>query len=553
MKTAFVKSLVIVSLFLIASAGPARADFRFGKPQSLGPVINTPSYELGATASMDGLELYFSSQRPGGYGDWDIWVSTRQSVNDPWGPPSNLGPTVNSPYKEAFTRLSWDGLTLYFSGIDSMHRPGGLGGADIWMSTRASRADPWGAPVNMGAPINSPANDRSPFLSRNGLTFVFNSDRAGGYGDGDLWMSTRPTVQDPWGAPVNLGPNVNSPYSDFYPALSADGLALFFCSTRASGYGGYDVWMTTRKSAIAPWGSAVNLGPVINSSGIDAPGGLSADLTTLYLTSDRPGTFGTWDVWEAPILPIVDFSGDGTVNIADLLRLIESWGQEDPTIDVGPMPWGDGVVDAADLEVLMSYWGQEIPNPALIAHWKLDETEGTVAADSLGDNDGIVTGVPLWRPKGGQVDGALELDGASFVATKSVLSPSDGPFSIFAWVKGGTPGQVVISQQEGVNWLMADPATGALMTELQSGGRNSKALHSDAIITDGAWHCVGFTWDGSKRTLYVDGIAVAQDTQSDLAGSTGGLNIGAGSTLAPGTFWSGLIDDVWIYKCVVKP
>ena len=91
------------------------------------------------------------------------------------------------------------------------------------------------------------------------------------------------------------------------------------------------------------------------------------------------------------------------------------------------------------------------------------------------------------------------------------------------------------------------------MTELQSGGRNSKVLYSDAVITDGAWHCVGFTWDGSNRTLYVDGIVVAQDTQSGLTGSTGGLNIGAGSTLAPGTFWSGLIDDVRIYSRAVLP
>ncbi len=252
-------------------------------------------------------------------------------------------------------------------------------------------------------------------------------------------------------------------------------------------------------------------------------------------------------------VPSPDFNSDGIVDIADLLRLIQSWGQNDPSVDLAPPPFGDDVVDEHDLEVLMSYWGQEVQDPTLVAHWKLDETDGVIAADSAGTHDGVVLGTPGWHPLDGTVGGALELDGASFVATKSVLNPSDGPFSVFAWVKGGSPGEVVISQQEGVNWLMADPATGAFMTELQSGGRNSKALYSDAVITDDAWHRVGFTWDGSNRTLYVDGIAVAQDTQSVLTGSTGGLNIGVGSTLAPGTFWSGLIDDVRIYDRVVKP
>jgi len=272
-----------------------------------------------------------------------------------------------------------------------------------------------------------------------------------------------------------------------------------------------------------------------------------------YPSAGQPVALAITEEYDTGLGRSPDLNGDGQITIEDLVLLIEQWGRGGPLGDIAPPPWGDGVVDAQDLEVLMSYWGQEIPDPALIAHWQLDEASGLVAADSVGDNDGIVTGVPLWRSEGGQVDGALELDGASFIATKSVLNPQDGQFSIIAWVKGGLPGQAVIGQQDGVNWLMAAPTTGALMTELQSGGRNSKALDSDAVITDDAWHRLGFTWDGENRTLYVDGIAVAQDTQSGLTGSTGGLNIGAGSTLAPGTFWSGLIDDVRVYDRAVGP
>jgi N-acetylneuraminic acid mutarotase len=253
-------------------------------------------------------------------------------------------------------------------------------------------------------------------------------------------------------------------------------------------------------------------------------------------------------------VPVPDFNTDGMVDINDLLILIEHWGQNDPRYDVAPLPFGDGVVDVKDLEVLMGYWGQEILDPTLIAHWRLDEAEGIVAADSAGANDGALAGDPTWQPTGGKVGGALELDGIDDCVTiPFLLNPADGPFSVFAWVNGGAPGQVAIAQQGGVNWLMVDPATGALTTELQKGGRNSKALYSDAAIADGAWHRVGFTWDGSNRTLYVDGIVVAKDTQTGLANAFGGLYLGAGSTLAPSTFWSGLVDDVRIYNRVVQP
>jgi hypothetical protein len=78
-------------------------------------------------------------------------------------------------------------------------------------------------------------------------------------------------------------------------------------------------------------------------------------------------------------------------------------------------------------------------------------------------------------------------------------------------------------------------------------------LLSETVITDGNWHRVGLVWDGTNRILYVDDVAVAADTQSELVGSNGGLNIGCGKNLEPGSFWSGLIDDVRIYNRTVKP
>jgi len=100
---------------------------------------------------------------------------------------------------------------------------------------------------------------------------------------------------------------------------------------------------------------------------------------------------------------------------------------------------------------------------------------------------------------------------------------------------------------------MLDPTTGTLMTELRSGALHCQPLYSDAIITDGAWQRVGFTWDGTNRRLYVDDILVAEDTDIALAACDGGLNIGCGKLMAPATFFTGLIDDVRIYNRVVKP
>ena len=201
----------------------------------------------------------------------------------------------------------------------------------------------------------------------------------------------------------------------------------------------------------------------------------------------------------------------------------------------------------------MSYWEQPFDDPTLIAHWALDEAEGMFAADSAGDNDAFVVGGASWQPGSGQVDGALQLNGVDGCAIAGpVLNPADGPFSLLAWVNGGAPGQVIVSQQGFADWLAAD-AEGNLMTELKGIGRSAGPLLSETIITDGQWHHIGLVWDGSHRTLYVDGVAVADDIQPGLEGSQMGLYIGVGKNYAPDTFFSGLIDDVRIYNRVVSP
>jgi len=249
-----------------------------------------------------------------------------------------------------------------------------------------------------------------------------------------------------------------------------------------------------------------------------------------------------------------DLNNDWKVDEEDRAILMKAMETQDLCADIAPAAKRDGVVDAKDLELLTGCLATVIPELGLIAHWKLDEVEGDIAHESINHRDGTLHGGAVWQPTGGQIGGALQLDGVDdCVKTEFVCDPAEGPFSVFAWVKGGAPGQVIVSQVSGANWLMVGASNGGLTTELKISGRTGKALKSAAGVTDGAWHHVGFVWDGSSRVLYIDDIEVARDTQTTLAGTYTGLHVGAGSTLTPGTFWSGLIDDVRIYDRAVKP
>lgn len=127
--------------------------------------------------------------------------------------------------------------------------------------------------------------------------------------------------------------------------------------------------------------------------------------------------------------------------------MTEYWGQDETLCDIGPAPFGDGRVDLQDIVTLADYIGKEIDDPTLVAHWALDETEGFITSDSAGENDAYLSGDPIWQPDSGMVGGAIELDGIDdCILTQSFMNPADQPFSVLAWIKGGAPGQVIISQ-----------------------------------------------------------------------------------------------------------
>ncbi|MBW2173975.1 MAG: PD40 domain-containing protein [Deltaproteobacteria bacterium] len=338
------------SLILVLSLGMvgevAKSDFTFGEPTNMGPVINGADKDASLLITPDGLQMYFGSIREDGLGDFDLWMSTRTTKDDAWGEPVNLGESFNSPGTDLGPSLSADGLELYYSRED-----------DLWVAKRASTNDPWGEPTNLGPTVNSEEFDCGPCISPDGLTLYFYSFLT--Y-DGAIWMTTRPTVSDAWGSPVMLDSPMNTETLDYWPHITPDGLAFFFSSDREGGYGSNDVLMVRRSKVSHPWGPPINLGPPVNMTAYDACPYISSDGLTYYFASDRDGGQGSFDLWQAPIIPIVDFDGDSLIGMGDLMIMIENWGKDEPICDVGPMPWGDGIVDEADLDVLMSHWGQQV-------------------------------------------------------------------------------------------------------------------------------------------------------------------------------------------------
>ena len=166
----------------------------WGPPENLGPDVNTSAAEQGSyyvkVAGEANASLYFNRTGPGGL--TDIYKTFVSNDGVPLGP-AVLVPELSDPNgSDQKVAVRTDGHELFFASI----RSGGFGIFDIYRLTRQSISDPWSAPEHLDAPINGPDIDSQPSLSRDGRTLIFTSIRAGGYGAQDLWMSTRrPGVQ----------------------------------------------------------------------------------------------------------------------------------------------------------------------------------------------------------------------------------------------------------------------------------------------------------------------------------------------------------------------
>ncbi len=342
------------------------ANFIFGEP-TLVPNING-LYSTGAPQiSRDGLEMYGNFNTLEGQCSSDVWVARRPTTQDPWSVPTILPESWNSTGPRRTPSISADGLELYFSDgypnvTDCTPNVGGYGHSDLWVSTRASRNDPWSAPRNLGPTINTSNAEDSPCLSSDGLELYFSSRDESDPRNGEICMTIRPSKDAPWGEPVNLGTNVNSSQYEYTPFISPDGLSLFF----SRGFSKAHIWVSRRLSITAPWGRAELFAPVNSGTGVFMSVGgsdgtefclsYSEEDSTIYFNHGTNVFTYDYQVWQVEVTPIVDLNGDSVVDILDAYELLEHWETTDNSLyDIAPFPFGDGKVDAKDLRVLAEH------------------------------------------------------------------------------------------------------------------------------------------------------------------------------------------------------
>ena len=298
------KTLTVVALSLligVLAATPVLATNSFspwGPASSLESVpgtsseLNSPYLDGCPMLSRDGRQLYMASDRPGGLGGLDIWVAERTGPDGPFGAPVNLGAPINSPYNDFCPSPLQDGHKFMFVS----NRPGGCGGSDIYLTRR--HKDEWEEPVNLGCEVNSSADEAGPVLSfakPGPPTLYFSSTRTGGLGGSDLYQSRK---ADSWSFdPAEPVSGANSTYDDMQPSVRHDGRELVFASNRPGGQGGFDIWSASRDSTPDAWSAPVNLGPNVNSPANETRPSLSWKATTLLFGSNRPGGEGGSDIY----------------------------------------------------------------------------------------------------------------------------------------------------------------------------------------------------------------------------------------------------------------
>jgi hypothetical protein len=286
------------------------ANSEWSEPVNLGTTVNSNVADQAPALSKDGLSLYFASNRPGGFGGNDFWVSQRACADCAWGAPLNLGRVINSSAVENKIALSHDGHLLFFSS----NRPGGQGDQDIWVSRRADPKDDfgWEPPVNLGPDVNTATSEQAPFYvqsAEDGAANLYFNRGLPTANEQDIYIAAV-TRDGETREPAVIVSELNNPAAnDASPTLRSDGREIFFLSSRAGTLGNFDLYTSTRQSVHSPWSTPVNLGAPWNTAVVDFQPSLSHDGRTLVFSSNRPGSvpnpsgLPSGDIWMSTRTP----------------------------------------------------------------------------------------------------------------------------------------------------------------------------------------------------------------------------------------------------------
>ncbi|HBX52434.1 MAG: hypothetical protein A2275_18995 [Bacteroidetes bacterium RIFOXYA12_FULL_35_11] len=210
--------------------------------KSLGLNINSSGNEISAGISPDGKQLFICKKD---VSEWNLYVSTYDNKN--WSKIKKLNASINSKFDERDVSLSPDGMILYFSS----NRPEGFGGYDIYMSRKLPNGE-WAMPVNLGNTINTPYDDVSPYIAHDGNTLFFSSEGHTSTGGLDIFFATAKDENN-WDTPLNIGYPVNTPFDDQYYKPTADGKRAYYSSWVKEGVGDIDICQITTISNVKPF------------------------------------------------------------------------------------------------------------------------------------------------------------------------------------------------------------------------------------------------------------------------------------------------------------
>lgn len=269
---------------------------------NLGTEINSAYDEYTPVIAADGSIMLFTSRRPftekeikKGKESKEMIYLSRHSAAGKWETASALGMPINVEGRHtSVLGLSNDGQRML------IYRDDENGNGNIWESHLAGET--WSAPEQLPEPVNSPYHESTASYSPDGRTLYFVSDRPGGLGGRDIWISTRAS-DGTWSEPINPGAAINTPDDEEGVFIHPDGVTLYFSSKGRKGAGGYDVFKSERVSGM--WTTAVNLGSPINTSGDDLFFVITASGKKAYYSCNaQADSKGKRDLYEITFTPV---------------------------------------------------------------------------------------------------------------------------------------------------------------------------------------------------------------------------------------------------------
>jgi outer membrane protein OmpA-like peptidoglycan-associated protein len=227
------------------------------RPASMPAILNSFPLQYFPVLTADERTIIYTSRDGGSFADDENIVTSEKDANGNWQKPVSISPNINSQFNEGTCTISADGRILIFTNCEGRSR---VGGCDLYISYKSG--DEWSEPKNLGRNVNSMSWDSQPSLSADGRKLFFISDRAGGQGKRDIWMSTK-DEDGIWQTAVNLGSVVNSAEDEVSPYIHVNGTTLFFASTGFPGFGSFDLYMSELKDSV--WSEPKNLGYPLNT------------------------------------------------------------------------------------------------------------------------------------------------------------------------------------------------------------------------------------------------------------------------------------------------